>query len=170
MERRRVRRECAVSALLVRSARGRYRAADRDEILNAAAQFQVRELRGDYMNNPTTARSFLRSVLASREAECFCALWLTTRYQVIAFDVLFTGTLDRATVHPREVVKAAIARNAAAVILAHNHPSGVAEFSQADELITRRLKEALALIDVRVVDHVLVAGAGTQSMSEHGLL
>ncbi len=88
--------------------------------------------------------------------EVFCCMHLNTRHQLIAFEELFRGTLDGAGVHPQEVVKAAIAANAAAIVLAHNHPSGVAEPSQADELITQRLRDALGLVDVRVLDHVIV--------------
>jgi DNA repair protein RadC len=95
---------------------------------------------------------------------------LDNRHRVIGFEELFRGTLDGATVHPREVVKRALAHNAAAVILAHNHPSGVAEPSQADELITRRLKDSLALVDIRVLDHLVVGDSHCESMAERGLM
>ena len=100
----------------------------------------------------------------------FCCLHLDNRHRLIAFDELFRGTIDGASVHPREVVKQALARNAAAVILAHNHPSGVAEPSQADELITHRLKEALALVDIRLLDHVIVGDGSCLSFAEKGLI
>ena len=100
----------------------------------------------------------------------FCCLYLDNRHRLIAFDELFRGTIDGASVHPREVVKQALARNAAAVILAHNHPSGVAEPSQADELITQRLKEALALVDIRLLDHVIVGDGNCLSFAERGLI
>jgi DNA repair protein RadC len=102
--------------------------------------------------------------------ELFCCLHLDNRHRLIAFDELFRGTIDGASVHPREVVKQALARNAAAVILAHNHPSGVAEPSQADELVTRRLREALQLVDIRVLDHMIVADNGCLSFAERGLI
>jgi len=148
----------------------RYCRADKQEILDAAAQLQVADIRGDYVNAPNDARAFLQRALAPRESEAFCALWLNNRHRVLAFDVLFTGTIDKSAVYPREVVKRCLTLNAAAVVLAHNHPSGASDPSQADELITRRLKEALALIDVRVVDHVLVAGPLTVSFAERGLI
>jgi DNA repair protein RadC len=97
-------------------------------------------------------------------------LFLDNRNRVIECVEMFRGTIDGATVHPREVVKEALGRNAAAVIFAHNHPSGVAEPSQADELITRRLKEALSLVDIRVLDHLVVGGNVVTSFAEQGLL
>ena len=100
----------------------------------------------------------------------FCCLYLDNRHRLIAFDELFRGTIDGASVHPREVVREALAHNAAALILAHNHPSGVAEPSRADELITQRLRDALALVDIRVLDHLIVAGPETLSFAERGLL
>jgi DNA repair protein RadC len=100
----------------------------------------------------------------------FCVLFLTNRHRVIAFEEMFRGTIDGATVHPREVVKQALRLNAAAVILAHNHPSGVSEPSRADEAITRRLRDALALVDIRVLDHLIVGGSEITSLAERGLL
>ena len=97
-------------------------------------------------------------------------LYLDNRHRLIAFEELFRGTIDRAGVHPREVLRQTLSHNAAAVILAHNHPSGVLEPSQADELITRRLKEALALLDVRVLDHFIIGDGVCFSFCEHGLL
>ena len=105
-----------------------------------------------------------------REAEAFGCLFLDNRHRLIAFEILFHGTVDGASVHPREVVKRALEHNSAAVIFAHNHPSGVAEPSQADELITRRLRDALALVDIRVLDHVIVGLERCVSFAERGLL
>ena len=102
--------------------------------------------------------------------EVFCCLWLDNRHRVIAFDELFRGTLDTASVHTREVVKQALARNAAAVILAHNHPSGWRNPARRTSMITRRLKEALALVDVRVLDHLVVGDGVCESFAERGLL
>jgi DNA repair protein RadC len=125
---------------------------------------------GPALANPRATREFLRARLRDRDHEVFCCLFLDNRHRVICFDEVFRGTLDGASVHPRDVVKLALARNAAAVILAHNHPSGVAEPSQADELITGRLREALALVDIRVLDHIVVGDAACVSFAERGLL
>jgi DNA repair protein RadC len=122
------------------------------------------------LSNPRATRDFLRMRLRDLPYEVFCCLWLDNRHRVIAFEELFRGTIDGAAVHPREVVKHALARNAAAVIVAHNHPSGFAEPSQADEFITRRLKEALALVDIRLIDHLVVGDGGCESFAERGLL
>jgi len=124
---------------------------------------------GPALANPRATREFLRARLRDRDREVFCCLFLDNRHRVICFDEVFRGTID-GSVHPREVVKLALARNAAAVILAHNHPSGVAEPSQADELITGRLREALALVDIRVLDHIVVGDGACVSFAERGLL
>jgi len=125
---------------------------------------------GPALANPRATREFLRARLRDRDHEVFCCLFLDNRHRVICFDEVFRGTIDGASVHPREVVKLALARNAAAVILAHNHPSGIAEPSQADELITGRLREALALVDIRVLDHIVVGDGACVSFAERGLL
>ena len=119
---------------------------------------------------PDAARRFLVAQLRDRPYEIFCCLFLDNRHRLLAFEELFRGTIDGASVHPREVLRQALAHNAAAVILAHNHPSGVAEPSQADELITRRLREALALVDIRILDHLIVAGPDMLSFAERGML
>ena len=123
---------------------------------------------GSALANPRATRDFLRMRLRDLPHEVFCCVYLDNRHRVIAFEELFRGTIDGASVHPREVVKQALARNAAAVILVHNHPSGLAEPSQADELITRRLKEALGLVDIRVLDHLVVGDAVCESFAERG--
>jgi DNA repair protein RadC len=121
--------------------------------------------------SPKAARDFLRLRMASLEHEVFAAIWVDAQNRVICFEELFRGTLTQTSVYPREVVKAALAANAGGCILAHNHPSGVCDPSLADEALTQRLKEALALIDVRVHDHIIVAGAKTPfSFAERGLL
>ncbi|MEZ5448090.1 MAG: DNA repair protein RadC [Thiolinea sp.] len=125
--------------------------------------------RGDALSDPDAVRVFLTSKLRDRQAEVFACLFLDNRHRVLHFDELFYGTIDGASVHPREVVRRALKHNAAAVILAHNHPSGVAEPSQADERITQRLRDALALIDVRVLDHFII-GDQVVSFAERGLL
>jgi DNA repair protein RadC len=120
-------------------------------------------------NRPGELRDFLRLRLGSLGHEVFAVLFLDHRHRLIDYVELFRGTLNGASVHPREVVKESLARNAAAVILVHNHPSGIAEPSQADEFITGRLKDALALLDIRVLDHFIV-GESIFSFAEHGLL
>ena len=123
------------------------------------------------LNTPDTVRDYLRLHLAGLRHEVFFALWLDAQNRLIAAEELFRGTLTQASVYPREVVKKALAHNAAAVVLAHNHPSGIAEPSAADSRLTRELKQALALIDVRVLDHFIVAGtASPLSFAERGLL
>ena len=122
------------------------------------------------LTSPHLVREYLTTLLTSQEREYFALIALDNRHRVVASEILFAGTIDGARVHPREVVKCALRHNAAAVIFAHVHPSGVLEPSQADELITRRLKEALALIDVRVLDHFIVGEGQCSSFSERGLL
>ena len=136
----------------------------------ARRHYRQRLASGPALATPQAARAFLCAQLRDRPHEVFCCLHLDSRYRLIAFDELFRGTLDGASVHPREVVKLSLQRNAAAVIVAHNHPSGVAEPSQADELITRRLKEALSLVDLRLLDHLIVGDGQCYSFAEHGLL
>jgi DNA repair protein RadC len=123
----------------------------------------------DPLTSPAQAREYLLFQLRDRTQEIFACLFLDTKHRVIAFEEMFRGTLDGAAVHPREVVKAALGHNAAAVIAAHNHPSGVAEPSRADELLTRRLKDALALVEIRLLDHLIV-GESVTSLAEQGLL
>jgi DNA repair protein RadC len=126
--------------------------------------------RGDALTNPKATRTYLAAQLRGYTYEVFGALFLDNRHRVIAFEELFRGTIDGTSVHPREVVKRALAHNAAAVIFAHNHPSGVAEPSQADEMLTRRLKDALGLIDMRVLDHIVIGDGDAVSLAERGLL
>tara|TARA_R110002074_G_scaffold388518_1_gene571238 strand:+ start:1581 stop:2048 length:468 start_codon:yes stop_codon:yes gene_type:complete len=121
------------------------------------------------MTSPQASKDFVKLKLFAYEHEVFACLFLDNRNRVIVFDELFRGTIDSASVYPREVLKACLSCNAAAVIFAHNHPSGIAEPSLADERITKRLKDALALIDVRVLDHLIV-GEEVISFAERGLL
>jgi DNA repair protein RadC len=122
------------------------------------------------LTSPGAVRDYLRLALGRREQEVFVCIWLDAQHKVIKIDEAFKGTLTQTSVYPREIVKIAIARNAAAVIFAHNHPSGVAQPSQSDELLTRSLKEALELIEVKVLDHFVVAGNQAISFAERGLL
>jgi DNA repair protein RadC len=148
-----------------------YKPASYTEILSAARSSLAHRIRrGAALESPRAVHDYLTLKLADRGHEIFAVLFLDNRHRLIAVEELFRGTLDGATVHPREVVKEALAHNAAAVIFSHNHPSGVAEPSQADELITRRLREALALVDIRVLDHIVVAGSECVSFAERGLL
>lgn len=143
--------------------------------LRAAMDLQQQALletaaRGSVLGSPAQVKEFLRSRLGSLPHEVFCILFLDTRHRILAMRELFRGTIDGASVHPREVIHEALMNRAAAVLLVHNHPSGVSEPSQADEMITRRLKEALALIDIRVLDHLIVCGSDCTSMAERGLV
>jgi len=127
--------------------------------------------RRDTLSAPGAVRDWLRLKLAGRQHEVFMALWLDAQNRLLIADELFVGTLTQTSVYPREVVKAGLARNAAAVILAHNHPSGVAEPSRADEMLTGALKEALAMVDIKLLDHFIVAGNSLPlSFAERGLL
>ena len=122
------------------------------------------------LTSPGAVRDYLRLAIGARAHEVFVCIWLDAQHRVIKFEEPFQGTLTQTSVYPREIVKAALACNAAAVIFAHNHPSGAAQPSQADELLTANLKEALALIEVRVLDHFIVAGNQAISFAERGLL
>lgn len=140
----------------------RYRPADPSQILGVAERLVTEPLiKGEAMTSPEVAQRLASLRLASLESEVFSVMYLDTRHRLISFDDMFKGTIDGTSVYPREVVKAALKHNAAAVILVHNHPSGVTEPSLADRTITVRLKEALALIEVRVLDHLIVAKGGT---------
>jgi len=128
-----------------------------------------RLLRGAALSSPDDAREFLQARLRDRDREVFACLFLDQRNRVVAYEALFEGTLNAASIHPREVVRRAMTLNAASVIAAHNHPSGVAEPSRADEVVTRRLREALELVDVRLLDHLVVGDGETVSLRERGL-
>ncbi len=124
----------------------------------------------DALTSPAQVRNYLRLLLGGREHEVFCVIFLDSQHRVLVMEELFRGTLGQASVYPREVVKRALAHNAAALILAHNHPSGAATPSQADRVLTDTLKQALALVDVRVLDHFVVAMHDVTSFAEHGWL
>lgn len=124
--------------------------------------------RASALESPQAVRDFLKAKLRHEPHEVFACLFLDAKHRVLAFEPLFYGTIDSASVYPRQVVKRALANNAAALILTHNHPSGVSEPSQADKLLTERLTEALALIDVRVLDHFIVGEGEPLSMVENG--
>jgi len=127
-------------------------------------------LRGDPLESPGATEQYLKSVLRDNTNEVFACLFLDTRHRVIAFEELFHGTIDGATVYPRVVAEKALKHRAAALIVAHNHPSGVSEPSLADQAITRRLKDALALLDIRLLDHFVIGEGTPVSMAARGLL
>ena len=158
-------------ALLVRDAQGQYRPALADEVLQHARRvLSQRVRRGATMSSPEAVKDYLRVHLGTLEHEVFCVLFLDAQHRIIEFRQMFRGTVSQTSVYPREVVKVALALNAAAAVMAHNHPSGTAEPSRADEFLTQALKTALALVDVRVLDHLIVAGAEVRSFAEYGLL
>jgi len=146
---------------------------DRDDrVIAAALRILERRLRhpGAAFRSPSDVRNYLRLSLAGLEREVFVALWLDAQHRLIARDDLFTGTLTQTSVYPREVVKAGLRANAAACVLVHNHPSGEPDASMADRILTESLKRALALVDVNVLDHFIVAGDTLLSFCERGLL
>jgi DNA repair protein RadC len=124
----------------------------------------------DQLTSPGSVRDYLRLLLAGKEHEVFVVVLLDAQHRVLVCEELFRGTLTQTSVYPREVVKLALSVNAGAVIFAHNHPSGVSEPSRADEMLTRELKAALALVDVKVLDHFVVAGSEAFSFAERGLI
>lgn len=126
--------------------------------------------RGEALSSPDDTRAYLAARLRGYDREVFAAVFLDNRHRVLGFEELFRGTIDGTTVHPREVVKRALALNAAALIIAHNHPSGVAEPSRADEAITQRLRDALGLVDVRLLDHFVVGDGVPVSLAERGMV
>ena len=143
-----------------------------DNIVNKALTILRDRMRipGVSISSPDDTTNYLTLKLAECEHEKFCVIFMDNRHRLIAFKEMFRGTIDGCSVHPREVVKAALTANAAAVILAHNHPSGVAEPSRADTQLTRRLSDALALVDIRVLDHIVVGRSKTVSFAGRGLL
>ena len=142
-----------------------------DRVIQRALKILDARIRtGDALASPAAVRDYLRLALSGREHEVFVVVLLDAQNRALACEELFRGTLTQTSVYPREVVKAALAANAAGVIFAHNHPSGVAEPSHADQLLTQTLKQALALVDIKVLDHFVVAGAAALSFAERGLL
>ncbi len=146
------------------------RVSDDDVLTLAATIFEHRFTRGDAIQNAQDAAQLIRHRLAAREHEVFAVIWLDTRHRFLGYDELFRGTIGGTAVYPREVVKVALRANASAALIAHNHPSGVCEPSPADEVLTTKIKQALEIIDVRLLDHLIVAGEGVVSFSERGLL
>ena len=159
------------SSLLVRDVAGDYRPAKADEVLQAALRVLAGQMYGiEALTSPQVVRDFLRIKLGTLEHEVFAIIHLDAQNRIIDYVEMFRGTVSQTSVYPREVVKESLARNSAALILVHNHPSGLAEPSRADEMLTQTLKSALALVDVRVLDHLVVAGTNILSFAERGLL
>lgn len=142
-----------------------------DSVITRALEILAARVRvGPVLDSPQTLRDYLRVRLCGMEHEVFACIWLDAQHRVLEYEELFRGTLLQTSVYPREVIKRALQVNAAAVIFSHNHPSGVAEPSRADEHLTAILKQVLALVDVRVLDHVIVGAHGCVSFAERGLL
>ena len=159
------------ASLMVRDAQGRYLLATADQILEAARHaIEQKMQRGASFSSPAAVKEYLRAKLAGFEHEVFAVLFLDTQHRLIEYAEMFRGTIDSASVYPRELVKEALRLNAAAVIVSHNHPSGNSEPSAADKAMTSQLRQALALVDIRTLDHVIVAGTRTTSFAERGLL
>jgi DNA repair protein RadC len=161
----------ASNALMVCDARGSYRPATGDEVLRQARCVMSRRVRrGVSFCSPSVMRDYLLLQLGHLEHEVFCVAFLDAQHRLLEFREMFKGSLTQTSVYPREVVKAALACNAAAVVLSHNHPSGQAEPSRADEFLTQALKSALQLVDVRVLDHIVVGADSSVSFAERGLI
>ena len=159
------------SSLMVRDAQGHYLLATADQILEAAREVIDRKMqRGALLTSPERVKEYLCAKLGGAESEVFAVLFLDTQHRLIEYAEMFHGTIDSTSVYPREVVKAAIRHNAATVVVSHNHPSGNPEPSAADRAMTSQLRQALALVDVRTLDHIIVAGGTTTSFAERGLI
>ena len=159
------------ASLLVQDDQGRYLPATAEQILEEARRvIDLKTQRGEAFTSPELVKEYLITKLAGFEHEVFAALFLDAKHQLIQYVEMFRGSIDSASVYPREVVKEALHCNAAAAIFAHNHPSGNPEPSQADKTLTQRLKEALMLVEVRSLDHIVVGGRQTVSFAERGLI
>ncbi len=147
-----------------------FETSELNELLERAAEaLATKYKREGTFTNPTNVKEYLKLKLGAHEREVFAVMFLDNQHQLISFEELFFGTIDAASIYPREVLKTALNHNAAAVIFAHNHPSGIAEPSQADKRITQRLIDALKLVDIRVLDHIVV-GEACVSFAEKGLI
>jgi len=150
---------------------GNAKYAQLQAVLEMARRHTFEELeRGDVLTSPEATRHYLSSQLRHYPYEVFACLFLDNQHHILEFEELFRGTIDGASVYPREVVKKALEHNAAAVIFAHNHPSGISEPSHADKSITQKLQQALDLLDIRVLDHFIIGDGLPYSFAEHGLL
>ena len=159
------------NALLVRDVDGQYRVASADEVLSQAWGVLADRVKpGVTLSSPQAVKDYLRLEIGLLEHEVFCVVFLDAQHRVIELRQMFRGTVTQTSVYPREVVKEALQLNSSAVILAHNHPSGAAEPSRADEHLTQTLKSALLMFDVRVLDHLIVTSTAVLSMAERGLI
>ena len=159
------------TTLYIKDLFGEYMPADTTVIIAEAKRRMALKLRrGAALTSPGSAREAIRLKMAEYEHEVFACLFLDNQHRIIQYAELFHGTIDGASVYPREVVKAALSCNAAATIFFHNHPSGVSEPSEADKFITQRLKQAFGLLEMRVLDHFVIGAEDTYSFAEHGLL
>ncbi len=160
--------------MLVRDSCGKYvttSPVEPEVIIDIASKILLSHLREtDTLTNPAKTKHFLQCKLAPFEREVFAVLFLDTKHRLISYDEVFYGTIDSASVWPREIVKLALRHNAAAVIFSHNHPSGHTHPSAADNVLTKRLVKACALVEVRVLDHIIVGSSSTTSMAELGLI
>lgn len=157
--------------LYIKDENGSYLEASTDDVVSGARRKLRQKFRkGKAIRSPADTEAFLIAELATEPNEIFCCLYLDNRHRVLAFDRAFHGTIDGTSVYPRVIVKRALEINSAAVIFAHQHPSGIAEPSQADERITQRLKSALELVDIRVLDHLVIGGNSVVSLASRGLL
>ena len=147
------------------------RPVEPEDILAASREILSRRFkRGTSISSPAQSKEYLISQIAHLEHEVFLIIFLDNRHQILTSEILFRGTIDGASVYPRECVKRALEVNAAACILSHNHPSGISNPSQSDKEITKRINQAMKLLDIRTLDHIIVAGTQTYSFAEHGLL
>jgi DNA repair protein RadC len=156
--------------LFVRDAAGQYHIAPSDLVIEECLRRLDKQFINEPLDSPKKAGDWCVAKLSPLDHEVFACIFLDNQHRVIAFSRLFRGTIDGASVYPREVVKAALNKNAAAVIMTHNHPSGMCEPSEADKAITQRLKQALALVEIRTLDHFIVGGGQWYSLAEHGLI
>ena len=161
----------SADTLLVRDVDGQYRVASADEVLSQAWGVLAERVKpGVTLSSPQDVKDYLRLAIGMLEHEVFCVVFLDAQHRVIELQQMFRGTVTQTSVYPREVVKESLQLNAAAVILAHNHPSGSTEPSRADEMLTQTLKTALSLVDVRVLDHLVVTATAVMSFAERGLI
>lgn len=156
----------------IKQPNGRYRSATPNEIMEAASNYAARQFSmiGQQISSPTETEKYLKGIYKGLQREKFGVLYLDNRHRIIAFEFPFSGTVDGTSVYPREIVKRVLELNASAIILSHNHPTGVPEPSHADERITRRIKSALELIDVRLLDHLVIGADNCTSLAVRGLL
>lgn len=162
----------STTALMVQDVMGTYKPASHEQVIAAAQNILREQLRsaGLEMTNPKVVKAYLQCRMSKLEHEVCWVLFLDSQHRLIEDQQMFRGTVSQASVYPREIVKEALRLNAAVIILSHNHPSGCAEASAPDRALTKHVKEALALVDVRLLDHIIVAGEQTLSFAERGMI